>query len=61
MPKAVFIFYGLDDDLRTGQVFYGRDLSEDRTIFYTYLLWIDWDIFIFLANFQICWTTLVLL
>ena len=26
--------YGLDDDLRTGLVFYGRDLSEVGTIFY---------------------------
>ena len=25
---------GLDDDLRTGLVFYGHDLSEDVTIFY---------------------------
>ena len=28
------LFYGLDDDLRTGLVFYGHDLSEDGTIFY---------------------------
>ena len=32
--SSVSIFYGMDDDLRTGLVFYGFDLSEDGTIFY---------------------------
>ena len=28
------LFYGLDNDLRTGQAFYGRDLFKDGMIFY---------------------------
>ena len=32
------VFYGLDNDLQTGLVFYGHDLSE----YGTDLLWTDW-------------------
>ena len=34
MDKRQCLFYGLDDDLRIGLVFYGRDRSVDGTIFY---------------------------
>ena len=40
------LFYGLDDDLWTGLVFYRRDLSEDGTIFYRLVV----DVFIILAD-----------
>ena len=36
------LFYGLDDDLQTGLVFYGREFFADETIFYRPIVDIDW-------------------
>ena len=62
-PKRQCLFYGLDDDLRTGLVFYGRDYSAD---FLPFCGWDDilqtcfgqtGDVFNFLVDRTMtCWT-----
>ena len=52
------LFYGLDDDLRTGLVFYGRDHSADGTIVYRPVVDRLEMYLIFLCTgryFQTCW------